>query len=656
MPKGSGKPGAIAGVNAMGGRGKFDITKGGIWSTSNCVPFCYLKDKNPPHGINNRPFGWSNIGLPRAHFTSADTLCVGKPFAINATRSLNETGYTITVCKYDTGSHACITSIDSITDNGDNCLSTRYLFTPTETGYYRVRLIVQNDCRQTDTFTKILYVPDVPIASISITSDSICPGVGSLYANGSLSISNIAICKHRWTIEPIIDDSTDINALIGSDGNRDWLIDSLTAVDSAFNFPGYHFTGGIRYLISLTVWGWCGDSTIWDTVEVHSLRASIIPDTLKVYQNVPGYTHTTIHVSGNAFTNLNWSPTTNLNLSDSLNPIASPTVDTKYYLTAEDAYGCIVYDSVVVKSPFCANAGFDKTICIGDSIHIGFELPTPCEPGFGVPCGGNVAYACPGYLIWIPSTGLSDPFSNNPKASPSITTNYTLYLISTDIVFEEGAPADTIEFDHVTVFVDSTLSPSIEVIYQMDSTLYFTPSRLPLLAEYTYLWTFGDGDSSTLMNPGHTFPAFDSVYRVCLAVTNTCGTYTYCDTIHVDSSGLSQNIIGKRSIEDAQNDVKKRMSNIQDKSILRTTDSEVLLDNIPNPFTESTSISYVIGKEYKNAEIRVTDVLGRIVKTYPIRSMGGKIDFDGNPYKRGLYYSVLIIDGVVAKSKTMLIN
>jgi PKD repeat protein len=220
---------------------------------------------------------------------------------------------------------------------------------------------------------------------------------------------------------------------------------------------------------------------------------------------------------------------------------------------------------------------------------------------------------------------------------------------------EESIPP-VIEFDQVIVYVDSALSPSIEVIYQTDSTLYFIPSRLSSPMEYTYLWTFGDGDSSTLMNPGHTFPAFDSVYRVCLAVTNTCGTYTYCDSIHVDSTGLSESVLGKRSLEDAQQDAKKSASNTKNKPILKASKKEVSLDNIPNPFTESTNIAYMIGKEFKSAEIRITDILGRIVKTYVVTNTNGQVTFDGSPYKGGLYYSSLIVDGVIIKSKTMVIE
>ncbi len=124
----------------------------------------------------------------------------------------------------------------------------------------------------------------------------------------------------------------------------------------------------------------------------------------------------------------------------------------------------------------------------------------------------------------------------------------------------------------------------------------------------------------------------------------------------MDSSGLSENGIGKRSLEDVKNDDKNSGTDIQAKSTLKTIKYEVLLDNIPNPFTESTSISYTIGKEYKSAELRITDILGRIVKVYALSNIKGQVTFDGSPYKGSLYYSSLIVDGIVVKSKTMVIE
>ncbi|HWB62114.1 MAG TPA: PKD domain-containing protein, partial [Chitinophagales bacterium] len=48
----------------------------------------------------------------------------------------------------------------------------------------------------------------------------------------------------------------------------------------------------------------------------------------------------------------------------------------------------------------------------------------------------------------------------------------------------------------------------------------------------TYAWTFGDGATSSSINPGHTYAA-NGAYYVCLTVSNPNGSNTYCDSVHV---------------------------------------------------------------------------------------------------------------------------
>ena len=47
-----------------------------------------------------------------------------------------------------------------------------------------------------------------------------------------------------------------------------------------------------------------------------------------------------------------------------------------------------------------------------------------------------------------------------------------------------------------------------------------------------YLWNFGDGTTSTAINPVHTY-AEDGSYIVCLTVTNGCGTTLHCQSVTV---------------------------------------------------------------------------------------------------------------------------
>ena len=48
-------------------------------------------------------------------------------------------------------------------------------------------------------------------------------------------------------------------------------------------------------------------------------------------------------------------------------------------------------------------------------------------------------------------------------------------------------------------------------------------------------WDFGDGDTSNLQNPVHTYST-PGAYQVCLTVQDACGSHTFCDTIEIFSN------------------------------------------------------------------------------------------------------------------------
>jgi PKD repeat protein len=48
----------------------------------------------------------------------------------------------------------------------------------------------------------------------------------------------------------------------------------------------------------------------------------------------------------------------------------------------------------------------------------------------------------------------------------------------------------------------------------------------------SWFWDFGDGTTSSLQNPTHTYPA-NGTYLVCLTVTDSCGSATHCDSVQI---------------------------------------------------------------------------------------------------------------------------
>jgi PKD repeat protein len=56
-------------------------------------------------------------------------------------------------------------------------------------------------------------------------------------------------------------------------------------------------------------------------------------------------------------------------------------------------------------------------------------------------------------------------------------------------------------------------------------------------ASGSYLWDFGDGDLSTLVNPNHTYNS-PGIYTVCLTITDSCGTDSTCTSITVSNCNM----------------------------------------------------------------------------------------------------------------------
>ena len=85
-----------------------------------------------------------------------------------------------------------------------------------------------------------------------------------------------------------------------------------------------------------------------------------------------------------------------------------------------------------------------------------------------------------------------------------------------------------------------------------------------------------------------------------------------------------------------------------------TGDYLILNQNVPNPFTDKTVITYYIPVYVENAAITVYDDMGTPVKTFRIsvKGQGEVILYAGN-LKHGLYTYNLIADGKIVASGKM---
>ncbi len=88
---------------------------------------------------------------------------------------------------------------------------------------------------------------------------------------------------------------------------------------------------------------------------------------------------------------------------------------------------------------------------------------------------------------------------------------------------------------------------------------------------------------------------------------------------------------------------------------LSNINSIILFQNDPNPFTESTRITYQIPDDVKEAKIIFTSSTGVIINTVIINERGaGQLEVYSSELSKGLYHYTLVCDGKVIATKKML--
>jgi len=192
-----------------------------------------------------------------------------------------------------------------------------------------------------------------------------------------------------------------------------------------------------------------------------------------------------------------WTPTIGMNDPNLANPMVAPDTTQMYFVVSSDINGCSNIDSVTV-NVFRMIAGGDTSVCFRDSAQL-----------FAAGAGGLGGTT----FLWSPATGLDDPTSATPMASPANTTLYT--VTATDA---NGCT------DQLTVEVIVIDLPTADFLVDAEPDcdgMRLTITNNSINAS-SYAWTFGNGESSTEENPVTVIP-FSLNYTVVLTAFNSAG-------------------------------------------------------------------------------------------------------------------------------------
>ncbi|MFH0893089.1 MAG: hypothetical protein V2A54_01535, partial [Bacteroidota bacterium] len=201
---------------------------------------------------------------------------------------------------------------------------------------------------------------------------------------------------------------------------------------------------------------------------------------------------TTLNASG-GLTYL-WSPAAGLSATNISNPVATPLSTTTYSVTVTNSCGSDVDEVIITVDPAIpiAGAGLDVTICAG---------------GFTILQGSGS-----GTFLWSPATGLSSVIVQNPIATPTVTTTYTVSVTN----------ACGTSTDAVIVGVDAAApianaGSDVSICVGNNTTLLATGGT-------SYSWSPAAGLSATNIPNPVASPIISTTYTV--TVTNACGSST----------------------------------------------------------------------------------------------------------------------------------
>lgn len=112
------------------------------------------------------------------------------------------------------------------------------------------------------------------------------------------------------------------------------------------------------------------------------------------------------------------------------------------------------------------------------------------------------------------------------------------------------------------------------------------------------------------------------------------------------------------SLGSLNGEVQKKASTVSyGKNDEKEQNKNILFQNVPNPFNQSTTINYEIITPFKRATLYVYNYQGEQLKSYSISSTGsGSVAINASEFKPGIYLYDLIIDNTPVGTKKMILT
>ncbi|MEO5584565.1 MAG: gliding motility-associated C-terminal domain-containing protein [Flavobacteriales bacterium] len=193
-----------------------------------------------------------------------------------------------------------------------------------------------------------------------------------------------------------------------------------------------------------------------------------------------------------------WTPASSLNDPTSTAPTATPGSTTSYTVTVTDMNNCTASDMVTV------TVGTDPPINAGPEQHACVGVP--------VELGGSPTSVPGSSYLWAPPSGLNDPTSANPMASPTGSTEYTL-TVTNDTCTSTASVLVNVGTQGQAGFT-ARLEPGCDAL-----RTFLTDTSMDAV---TWHWDFGNGTTSDSQNP-QTMVPYGTNTLISLVISDASG-------------------------------------------------------------------------------------------------------------------------------------
>ena len=357
-----------------------------------------------------------------------------------------------------------------------------------------------------------------------------------------------------------------------------------------------------------------------------------------------------------------WNNAGTLNNFNIQNPIASPITSTWYTPTITSPQGCTkIVDSAFVEISQTFLNNESQSICQGDSLLIYGTYQSAAGTYYDslqtINGCDSILSTTLSLLNFTSQFTFIDNGLGNYSFSNTSTGGYTL----SDWNFGDGTTSSVINPNHtfavngtfivVLAIADSSVSC---IKYYMDTITVTTATNiLPCNAGFvvypdtantnitiynsstgntlTYFWDFGDGSTSTLQNPSHTYLGAGP-YQLCVTIDDGNGCIdTFCDSVSVTGvafkgGGFTINVISTPIITN-----------------INSRNSSIGFSILPNP-NNGTFTIYKMGGLNKEVKIKIFDISSRLIAEKKLPVNKEKIEINIQEYRKGIYFVQLITD------------